>query len=410
MKKLVILGGGTAGTMMAAKLRDRLDPWSWQIQVVDRDDKHLYQPGLLFLPFGIYSHRHLSKPRHRFIPEGVELVLADVDRVEPHRNRLALADGSHLPYDHLIIATGSRIVPEETPGLAGEGWQADAFDFYTPAGATALRDRLAAFRGGRVVVNLLDMPVKCPVAPLEFIFLADWFFHERGVRDDVELVYATSLDAAFTKPRASAALTHMLEEKNIRVEANLAVERVDGGNRVLHAFDGRAVDYDLLVSIPLHRGSPVIARSGIGDEADFVPTDKHSLRSVEWENVWVLGDATDLPTSKAGSVAHFEAEVLTENITAAMAGIEPPVAFDGHANCFIETGFDKALLIDFNYETEPLAGRFPLPGVGPFTLLEESDANHWGKMAFRWAYWNLLLKGADMSAVGPFMSMAGKWS
>jgi sulfide:quinone oxidoreductase len=410
VKKLVILGGGTAGTMMAAKLRERLDPWSWQIQVVDRDNQHLYQPGLLFLPFGVYGHRHLFKPRSRFMPDGVELVLAEVDRVDPFQKKVLLAGGDSLPYDQLILATGSRIVPEETPGLRGDGWGKDVFDFYTVEGAAGLRERLAGFKGGRLVINLLDMPIKCPVAPLEFAYLADWFFHERGVRDDVEIVYATSLDSAFTKPRSSEALGSLMTAKDIRIEPGIAVEEVDAKNRLLKSFDGRSVDYDLLVSIPLHRGSPLVARSGLGNEADFVPTDKHTLRSVEWEDIWVLGDATDLPSSKAGSVAHFQAEVLTENLAAAVAGLEPPASFDGHANCFIETGFGKAILIDFNYDTEPLPGRFPLPGAGPFTLLEESEANHWGKMAFRWAYWNLLLKGADMSSIGPSMSPAGKWS
>jgi sulfide:quinone oxidoreductase len=410
MKTLVILGGGTAGTMMAAKLRAELDPWSWQIQVVDRDDRHLYQPGLLFLPFGIYTHRHLHKSRRRFIPDGVEFVQAEVDRIEPDENRVRLADGSHLPYDQLIVATGSRIVPEETDGLTGEGWRRDAFDFYTVEGALGLRDRLAGLKGGRVVLNMVDMPIKCPVAPLEFAFLADWFFHERGVRDDVELVYATPLDGAFTKPRASAALGDLLTKKGVRVEPTFALEKVDGENRVMTSWDGRTLDYDVLVSIPLHRGSPVIARSELGNESDFVPTDKHTLRSDAWENIWVIGDATDLPASKAGSVAHFQAEVLTENLLAAISGLEPPCSFDGHANCFIETGFGKAILIDFNYDTEPLPGHFPLPGVGPFTLLAESETNHWGKMAFRWAYWNLLLTGADLSSIGPAMSHAGKWS
>ncbi len=410
MKKLVILGGGTAGTMMAAKMRQQLDPWSWRIQVVDRDNRHLYQPGLLFLPFGTYTHRHLHKPRSRFMPDGVELVLGEVDRIEPEENRIRFADGTRLPYDQLIVATGSRIVPEETEGLTGEGWGRSAFDFYTVEGATALRDTLAGFRGGRVVVNLVDMPVKCPVAPLEFLFLADAFFTERGVRDDVELVYATSLDAAFTKKRCSDALTGLIESRGIELAPSFMLEKVDGENRVMHSYDDRTIDYDLLVSVPLHRGSPVIARSGLGDELDFVPTDRHTLRAEAWENVWVLGDATNLPSSKAGSVAHFQAEVLTENLLAAISGLEPPAAFDGHANCFIETGHGKAILIDFNYDTEPLPGRFPVPGVGPFTLLEESEANHWGKMAFRWAYWNLLLKGADLSSIGPSMSMAGKWS
>ncbi|HEX6910347.1 MAG TPA: FAD/NAD(P)-binding oxidoreductase [Longimicrobium sp.] len=410
MKSLLILGAGTAGTMMAAKLRRALEADEWRIVVVDRDDRHLYQPGLLFVPFGIYSQSDLYKPRSRFIPPGVELVLEELDAIQPDRSRVRLADGSHLSYDLLIVATGSRIVPDETEGLTGEGWRESAFDFYTPSGALALAAALRGWKGGRLVVNTVDLPIKCPVAPLEFAFLADWYLTREGLRDQVEIVYATPLDGAFTKPRCSDALGDLLAARGIRVETQFAAASVDGGRRTLSAYDGRALDYDLLVSIPLHRGSDAVARSGIGDALDFIPTDRHTLRSDAWENVFVIGDAANLPASKAGSVAHFQADVLTENVLRAIGGREPVPAFDGHANCFIETGYGRAVLIDFNYETEPLPGRFPLPGAGPFTLLEESEANHWGKMAFRWVYWNLLLRGADLSAIGPQMAMAGKWS
>ena len=410
MKRIVILGAGTGGTMMAVKLRRALDPGDWEITVVDRDNQHMYQPGLLFIPFGIYTERDLFKPRARFIPAGVNLVFGEVDVVDPEAGEVRMEDGWKIPYDLLIVATGSRIVPEEVEGMAGEGWHESVFDFYTLEGASALGYALRRFDGGRLVVHLTDMPIKCPVAPLEFAFLADWYLREQGLRDRTELVYVTSLDDAFTKPRAARALGDLLESKQIELEANFAAASVDGRDGVLRSWDEREVPFDTLVTIPIHRGSEVIARSDLGDELDFVPTDPHTLRAQEWANIFVIGDATNAPTSKAGSVAHFQAEVLLDNVLRWIGDREPLPAFDGHANCFIETGFGKAVLLDFNYETEPLPGRFPLPGLGPLTLLGESEANHWGKMTFRSVYWNMLLKGADMSAIGPSMSMAGKWS
>ena len=409
MKNLVILGGGTAGTMMSAKLRRALSP-DWTITLVDQDNVHVYQPGLLFIPFGIYRSRDVVKPRARYVPPGVELVLSEIDVVDGEGNTVRLLDGTELPYDFLIIATGSRIVPSEIEGLTGPGWGKNAFDFYTLEGAQRLFYALERFEQGRLILNVAEMPIKCPVAPLEFLFLADWFFHQKGIRDKVELVYATPLDGAFTKPRASAILGDLLTEKDIKVETVFNASEVDGEGRILKSWDGRELRYDLLVSIPTNMGSEAMERSGLGDDLNFVPTEKHPLRSKELKNVFVIGDATDLPSSKAGSVAHFQGEILEKNILRAIDGRKLCEDFDGHANCFIETGFGKAVLIDFNYDTEPLPGRFPLPGVGPLQLLGESEANHWGKMAFRWVYWNQLLAGREIPFVDSQMSLLGKWS
>ena len=410
MKKLVILGGGTAGTMMSAKLRRALAPDEWSITLVDQDDQHIYQPGLLFIPFGIYRPHDVVKPRARYVPPGVDLVLSGIDVVAPDENQVRLADGTALDYDYLIVATGSRIAPAETEGLMGAGWQKSIFDFYTLDGASKLFYTLENFDGGRLVLNVAEMPIKCPVAPLEFLFLADWYFHQKGVRDKVELVYATPLDGAFTKPRASAMLGSLLAEKGVIVESQFNAGEVNGEKRILSSWDGREIRYDLLVTIPTNMGSEAIERSDMGDELSFVPTDRHTLRSEGWSNVFVIGDATNLPSSKAGSVAHFQGDVLEKNLLRAIDGRVLLEDFDGHANCFIESGFGKAVLIDFNYDYEPLPGRFPLPGVGPLSLLEESEANHWGKMAFRWIYWNQLLAGKEMPFVDSQMSMLGKWS
>ena len=410
MKTLLILGAGTGGTMVATKMANMLDLQEWRIIIVDRDESHYYQPGFLFIPFGIYSPSDVVKPKRNFLPPQVEVIFSDIEIIEPDQNRVQLSyEKKVINYDYLVIATGSHIHPEETPGLMDGAWRKNIFDFYTVEGATALSRFLKFWKGGRMVLNITEMPIKCPVAPLEFIFLADWFFHERSMRDDVEIVFSTPLAGAFTKPRASGILGNILEEKGILLEPDFNIMEVDTTKQTIRSYDEREIDYDLLVTIPTNMGAEVIDRSDMGDELNFVPTDKHTLQSPKWENIWIIGDAGNTPTSKAGSVAHFMLDVLVDNILRHMEGLEPLPKFDGHANCFIESGFEKGILIDFNYDVEPLPGKYPLPGFGPFSLLKESSVNHWGKMMFRWIYWNMMLKGEDM----PFesqMSMAGKWA
>ena len=408
MKELLILGAGTAGTIMANKLRRRLPGDTWRVRVVDEAAEHFYQPGFLFLPFGLYTERDVIRPKRRFLPRGVEFVQAAVERIEPERNRVRLASGVELPYDLLIIATGTRPVPEQVEGMADGDWRRRVHEFYTFEGAQALTAALGDWRGGRLVVHVSEMPIKCPVAPLEFAFLADWWLTEKGLRDKTELVYVTPLSGAFTKPIASQVLSGLLERKRIRVVSDFAVARVDNDRHALVSWDEREVPYDLLVTVPPNLGADMIERSGLGDEMNYVPTDRHTLQARGHENIFVIGDATDVPTSKAGSVAHFEAEVLTENVLAQIRGEPLPERFDGHANCFIESGFGKGFLLDFNYRLEPVPGRFPFPKIGPLALLGESRLNHWGKLAFKWVYWHLLLRGWPIPFVDHQMSLAGK--
>lgn len=408
MKRLLVLGAGTAGTMVVNRLHRLLDRGEWQITVVDQDATHYYQPGFLFIPFGVYQKQDVIKRKQEFIPHGVELIQQAIDRIDADQNRVQLADGRTLPYDFLVIATGAQTRPDQTPGLQEEEWYKSIYDFYTIDGAQALARQLATWQGGRLVVNVVENPIKCPVAPLEFLMLADWYFHEKGMRDRVELIYATPLSGAFTKPLAAKKLGYLLEEKGIQVVPDFMIERVEPTDKKIVAYDETEVAYDLLVSIPLNMGNEAIGRSGLGDELNYIPVDKHTFVSPQHPNIFVLGDAAAVPTSKAGSVAHFAVDCFAENFVRYAQGQAMRVAFDGHANCFIESGFGKGLLIDFNYDTEPLPGRYPLPGVGPFTLLEESEANHWGKLMFRWMYWNILLKGQEMP-LPSLMSMAGKW-
>lgn len=410
MKRLLILGAGTAGTMVANRLANELDRSEWKITIVDQEETHYYQPGFLFIPFGIYDKKDVIKPRRDFLPPQVEMVLSPIELIEPEKNQVVLAkDGRILAYDYLIVATGSHVVPDETPGLLGDGWRKSIFDFYTIDGALALQKFLRTWEGGRLVLNIAEMPIKCPVAPLEFLFLADWFFHERGMRDKVELVLATPLPGAFTKPKAAALLGDMLVEKGIKVETEFNIERADPEEKAIYSYDDRRIPYDLLVTVPVNMGAEVIERSGMGNDLNFIPTEKHTLKAKEYDNVFVLGDATDLPSSKAGSVAHFQVDGFIENFLRYTEGMELKELFDGHANCYIESGFGKGFLIDFNYDVEPLPGHFPLPGFGPFSLLKESRMNHWGKVMFRWMYWHILLKGKELP-IPAQLSLAGKYT
>jgi len=408
MKKIVILGAGTAGTMVANKLSHVLDQSEWKITIVDQDETHYYQPGFLFIPFGVYGENEVIKPKKNFIPPTVEMIVSEIELVEPEQNQVRLVKEERvLKYDYLIIATGTHPRPDETPGLMDGEWRKSIYDFYTYEGTTALAKHLKTWQGGKLVVNIMDMPIKCPVAPLEFLFLADWYFHEKGMRDRVELTLVTPLPGAFTKPRATKLLGGMLADKNIKVVPEFMVERVEPEEKVLVSYEEEEVPFDLLVTVPLNMGADFVERSGLGDELNHVPVDKHTFLSTDYDNIFALGDAAALPTSKAGSVAHFAAEVFIENFLRYIDGLEMTEKFDGHANCYIESGFGKGLLIDFNYDVEPLPGKFPLPGIGPFSLLQESEMNHWGKMMFRWIYWNVLLKGKEMP-IPAAMSMAGK--
>lgn len=408
MKRILILGAGTAGTMMANHLHQELNPAEWEIDIIDEQEKHYYQPGYLFLPFDIYEPEDIVKPIRDFIPHGVNLLIEKIDRIVPQEQYVQMGNGDRLRYDILIIATGTKIAPEETEGMRGEEWKKSVFDFYTFDGSLDLRNKLRDWQGGKLVVHITEMPIKCPVAPLEFAFLADSYFKNKHIRDKVEITYVTPLSGAFTKPKATTALQHLLDEKNIHVETDFAIERVDNENKKIIDYGGREISFDLLVTVPTNKGDDLIARSDLGDDLNFVPTDKGSLQSKAWQNIFVLGDATNIAASKAGSVAHFEAEILTENIKRFIAGEPLGAEFDGHANCFVETGNGKALLIDFNYTHEPVEGTFPLPGVGPLRLLKESRLNHMGKLAFRWIYWNMLLKGTHIPFVSTNMQESGK--
>jgi len=409
MHRIVILGGGTGGTLAANRLRRVFSPSEASLTVVDQDDCHVYQPGLLFVPFGLAHLDEIVRPRGRQLHRDIAYLQDPVDHVDIAERRVHLGSGQVLDYDVLVVASGAVLAPEETEGLTGPGWNQKAFNFYDPDGAVALAKALEWFEGGSLVVNVVEMPIKCPVAPLEFCFLADWFLQQQGVRDKVELTYVTPLDGAFTKPVASHRLGGMLEERGIELVTEFNTGEVDysGQRGRIVSYDDREVAFDLAVVIPVHNGAAYVARSpGRGDALGFVTVDEHTLQSSASPRVFALGDAAAVPTSKAGSVTHFEGEVLVENVRRFLDGRPLDASYDGHANCFIETGFSKAMLIDFNYDVEPLPGHFP--GALGLPLMKESHLNHLGKLMFQWLYWHSLLPGRDIPGVHSAMPTAGK--
>ena len=406
MRKILILGSGAGGTVVANMLRKELVESEWEITIIDRKEQHHYQAGYLFIPFGIYSENDVIKPKKEFIPKGVDFVVDNVVKINKDERRVETEQGRQYDYDWLVIATGCDIIPTEIDGMM-DGWCTDIFDFYTLGGALELRKKLKYFDSGKVVLNIAEVPYKCPIAPLEFVFMADWFFTVNGVRDKVEIEFVTPLDNVFTKPVAAKVLAQFATQKNIKVTPHFDLAQVNAKEKTIESGKGEKVGYDLLVSIPPNMGDKVLIDSGISDPLGFVPTDNHTLKAENMDRIFVIGDTTNVPTSKAGSVAHYQGYTVVENLVREIDGHQAKPTFDGHATCFLASGFEKAILLDFNYDVEPLPGKFPFPGMGPFSLLQESLSNYWGKMMFRWVYWNLMMKGLDLP-LEPQMNIAGK--
>jgi sulfide:quinone oxidoreductase len=406
MRKIVILGAGAGGTMVAANLRRELDEGEWEITVIDKNEQHHFQSGYLFIPFGIYSSDDVLKPKRDFIPTGVDFVVDNVTKVDTEQRKLETEKGDSYDYDWLVVSTGCRIVPEEVEGMM-DVWGEDVFSFYTLEDAVALRRKMKYFDSGKVVLNIAEFPYKCPIAPIEFVFMADWFFQVNGVRDKVEIEFVTPVDNIFTKPVAAKALRAFADKKNIKVTSHFDLAKVNASEKTIESHKGEKVGYDLLVSIPPNFGDKAITDSGIGDPMGYMQVDPHTLKAQNADRVFVLGDATNVPTSKAGSVAHYMSYTVVENLVREIDGHEPLPSFDGHATCFLASGFEKAILLDFNYEVEPLPGKFPFPGMGPFSLLQDTFGNYWGKMMFKWVYWNLMMKGLDLPLEAQ-MNIAGK--
>lgn len=405
LARIVILGGGTAGIMLANKLARN---HAYAVTLVEPSIIHYYQPGLLFYPFGRYDKAEITRETARLLRKNVCLRHRTATAIISDKSVVTLDNGDSLPYDILVVATGAHPDASLTPGLLGAGWHKNIFTFYDFENAELLRTALRQFQGGKIAVHVVDMPIKCPVAPLEFSFLLDDYLKQRGIRDKTDITYVTPLSGPFTKPKAAEKLSHYLQDKHINLATDFYVEKVMVKRNALVCYDGREVLYDLLVTVPTHVGTKAIRDSGLGDDMGFLAVDKHTLQSTKYPNIFGIGDATNVPTSKAGSVAHFEANTVIRNIARQLTGKPLEASFDGHANCFIELGGKKGLLIDFNYDTEPVEGSFPFAVIGPLRLLRASWTNHLGKLAFRYLYWYRLIPGKSIPFVADNMSKHGK--
>jgi sulfide:quinone oxidoreductase len=406
---VLILGDGIGGIVTANLLlkKARKRNLSLNIQLVGNSPMHTYQPGLLFLPFqksGYQKLADLQKPTAGFIASGIEYVCEKITSIDTEQRQVT-TEKQTLNYDWLVLGLGCRTVIDDVEGLP-EQWGKNVHGFYTPDSAIRLVKALENFKGGDLVVDVAEIPIKCPVAPLEFACLADHYLTQRGIREKTNITLVTPLDGAFTKPVCNDVLTDILVEKGINVVPNASLDRVT--DRAMFCPDGQEVPFDLMVTIPPHEGSELIDDADLGDGLGFGRTNKQTLKSSVAERVFLVGDNTSVPTSKAGSVAHFQADVVVHNILREIGGKEAEPCADGHANCFIETGHGKAVLIDFNYDIQPVPGKFPMPIIGPMTLLKETYLNHMGKLAFKHVYWNVLLPARPIPMVGSQMSTLGK--
>ena len=372
--EVVILGGGVGGTV-CANLIARQTRGRAHVTVVDSTGTHTYQPGFLYVAIGKEKAAALQHPEADLLQPGISLVVDKATRVDPKAQTVRLVSGKTLRYDQLLIATGSRTVMHEVPGSTG------AYDFYTMAGAQRLFMALESFEGGTIVVGVAGIPYKCPPAPVEFVFLLDDYLRARGIREQSQIKLLSPLNRAFTIEATSKLVQPILAERGIELTGFFNVESVDPDARTVTSLEGESVEYELLVLVPPHRGQEVIEESGLGDERGWIPVDKNTLKHTKCEHIWAIGDATNIPISKSGSVAHYEASVATDQIAAEAKGEPAPAhTYDGKVMCFLETGQGQATTIRFDYDHPPVS---PMP----------SRLWHWAKVIFNKTYWHTVPQG-----------------
>jgi sulfide:quinone oxidoreductase len=382
VNRVVILGGGVGGTLVAnllvRKLRYDIDRHEASVTLVDEMGAHIYQPGFMYIAMGGERAEKLVRPERSLLDEEVQLQVGRAVRIDEAKSQIEMDDGSTIGYDQLVIATGSRIVPEEI-----EHFNEEAHHFYTAAAALKLRHALDAFKGGRIVIGIAGMPYKCPPAPLEVAFLIESELRDRKLREQSQIDYCSPIGRAFTIESVSEMATPILAEKGIELHTFFNVEGIDPERKVVQSLEGEELPYDLLILVPPHRGSKLVIDSGLAPASGWLPTDHHTLQVGGRPNVYALGDATDLPLSKAGSTAHFEAPIIAERIAATVQGREPSgkhASYTGKVMCFFEVGDGKGTLLQFDYDHPP---RPPKP----------NRFWHLGKIVFNKTYWHTVPRG-----------------
>jgi sulfide:quinone oxidoreductase len=378
MKRILILGGGTGGTLAANLLARKLKPSEAQIAVVSASRRHMYQPGWLYVPFGRQDPRTLSRSERRLLSKRVNLIHGDIAGLDTIEGSVILDGGRKLAYDYLVIATGSHPTPTDVPGLAEGGHH-----FYTEQAAWRLHAAMEEFSGGKVVIGVGGLPYKCPVAPLEFTFLFEEWIARRGLRDRTDITYTFPLNHVFSIETVAEVAQPMLEARGVKIETFFNLDEVLPKEKIARSMEGTDLAYDLLLMVPPHRGAAFLNGHPIADAQGWVKTERDTLKVKGAEGVWAIGDATDLPISKAGSTAHFEAPVAVEHIVADLRGTQPDpkhAEYQGHVMCFLEAGYDKASMLDFDYNRPP-------------EVREPTTVVHWAKMAFNKSSWYLVPTG-----------------
>jgi sulfide:quinone oxidoreductase len=380
---VLVLGGGVGGTLTAnlvsRRLKKRIAAGEVEVTVVDSTGQHVYQPGFMYIAMGGERAKNLSRPERSLLDSRVNLVVATATNIDVEGQVVELDNGDRLNYDQLVLATGSRIVPERIEHFAEE-----AHHFYSAKAAAKLRKALDAFTGGKIIVGIAGMPYKCPPAPLEVSFLIESELRDRGLRDKTEMHYCSPIGRAFTIESVSEMATPILEEKGIELHTFFNVEEIDPAAKVVKSLEGEDLPYDLLILVPPHAGAQLVIDAGLASApGGWLPTDRHTLKVGDRANVFALGDATDLPLSKAGSTAHFEAPVVAEQVAAAIEGRAPSgkhASYEGKVMCFFEVGDGKGTLLQFDYDHPP---KPPKPG----------RVWHLGKIVFNKTYWQTVPKG-----------------
>jgi len=370
-RTVVVVGSGAAGALTANLLARRLTPEQARIVVVDSTGLHIFQPGLLDLALGRTRSPRLVRDVRRLLDNRIDLIVDRARLLDPVAGTLHLERDGRLGYDFLVLAPGARLDREAVSGFAA------AHDFYSIVGAERLREALRQFEGGTVVLGIGGTPYKCPPAPIEFALLLEERLRRRGFRAGSELHFLSPLGRLCPVGGVSEIAMPFFERRGIVMHPFANVEEIDPGNRVIHTLERESFPFDLAVLVPPHRGSALVEDSGIGDDGGWVPTDPTTLRVRGYERLFALGDATDLPISKAGSTAHFEAPVVVEQIAAAVQGRAPDperVCYEGTVICFLGVGGGRAARLVFDYQ-------------GPRTVRRPSRRWQAARWAFKRAYW-----------------------
>jgi len=369
--KVLIIGGGMGGTILANNLARRLPEelrsGSVKITMLSASERHMYQPGLLYVAVGRMSPDELYRDQKSLLEPGIDFHVDPVEKFNLDNNQVTTKSGKQYDYDVIVIATGSRMYPESIPGLAE-----NAEFFYTEETALKMFKQLREFEGGKVVITV-GVPHKCPMAPLEITFMLYDYFKERGMLDKVKLHYTYPIGRTHGLENVAKWATPEFERLGISYETFFNMKEVDGAKKVVRSEEGNEVNYDLLIAIPAHKGMEVVEKNGLG-QSGWIPTDRHRLNMEGRDNVYVLGDTTNLPISKAGSTAHFEADALAENIASMIKIGTSTRDYDGKVFCFIEAGKDRATYAMFDYMNPPN----PMP---------PTKAVHWFKLAYNKMYW-----------------------